>query len=374
MVNKEYPLYTNFNWNDIYNHGVVNEKLDLLAKDESGILLYTWCSLQTLSFIWQFKDHPNNYVSKGIWIGAPILCFGVGGWFFEDRSSALLIALIANCLATLEIKRFARSDAFRARYGLDTYQQNLDQVKQMRALQKEAKLMYVGIPHHLIPEHMRAFVPQTKKKGGKERLFGFDPQETFDLFRSMTVRDKSKTDEQNAVLYQKHQLKNQISKISDAEIAEFEEYKEYKNKSWIPRVHKAAWWSYRLREPHDRKVFGISQRGYESIEREKLREIQQTYAAGEKHSTEKLETTTEEEIKNAQVDEDHVPEPVNYFELNLDDLYVQAKQHPHGEVDWFMQEKEGIMRFEKQAKENQEKGRSRHFGKIGNSDPMHHVQ
>ena len=64
---------------------------------------------------------------------------------------------------------------------------------------------------------------------------------------------------------------------------------------------------------------------------------------------------------------------MTYFDLKLDDIYKQVDQQ-YADVDWWIQDRDGLMRFEKQAEENQKKGVSRHFGKIGNSDPMNHVQ
>ena len=135
----------------------------------------------------------------------------------------------------------------------------------MQAMQKEAKTMYVGMPRHLIPEHMRRYVPEVGSKKSGE-FFGINPQETFDIFNDMFNKNETPT-KHNDVLYQKHQFASKFRKVSSAEIKEFEEYQALKERHYIPRPHKAAWWNYRIREAHDRKIFGIiPQRGYAKFE------------------------------------------------------------------------------------------------------------
>ena len=258
MVNKEYPLQTNFNWNDIANYGIVTEKLDLLEKDQSGLLLYTWMTIQTSSFIWQFHRDPREKFRKGVWIVAPLGVYAFGSFLLEDRASALLVALTANAIATAGIKSYARSDDFRKTYGLNTYKQDIEIIKDMQTKQKEAKLLYTGIPENLIPEEYKRFVPKAKQ--GSQ--FMDQLQTTIEGIAPMQGGTSSSGKDSNKLLYRRHALANSNSQMSAFQAKEFDEFQKIKNKTFSP----TKWWRYSLREKHDRKILGfIPQKGYRAL-------------------------------------------------------------------------------------------------------------
>jgi hypothetical protein len=351
MVNKEYPLQTNFNWNDIANYGIVTEKLDLLEKDQSGLLLYTWMTIQTSSFIWQFHRDPREKFRKGVWIVAPLGVYAFGSFLLEDRASALLVALTANAIATAGIKSYARSDDFRKTYGLNTYKQDIEIIKDMQTKQKEAKRLYTGIPENLIPEEYKRYVPKAKQGSA----FMDNLQSTIESIAPMQGGTTSSGKDSNKLLYRRHALANSNSQMSNFQAKEFDEFQKIKNKTFSP----TKWWRYSCREKHDRKILGfIPQKGYSTLESDYMREMKSSYAEGD--SLDSKEEKVEQELVEAQQPE--VEEMPTYFKINLDQIY---KDGAEGEKsDWAEKDKAGMMAPLVAQK----------FGKIGKLSPLRHVQ
>lgn len=350
LVNKEYPLQTNLNWNDIFNYGIVTEKLDLLEKDHNGILLYTWMTIQTSSFIWQFYRDPRDKFRRGVWIVAPIGVYCLGSVFLEERASALLIALTANAVATVAIKKYARTDEFRRAYGLNTYNQDLKQIKEMQAKQKEARILYTGVPEHLIPTQLKSFVPKAKQTSWTDDLSA----SLNSVAQTQGAGNKNAKD-MNKMLYKRHRIGSSDSQIKNFQQNEFKEYQSVKEKTFSFK----KWSRYSLREKHDRKIFGfIPQDGYLTKERKFLKELESDYSEGK--STVSKEEAIDKEVLEAQKPE--VEEMPNYFKINLDQIYKDGSVE--NSSDWADKDQAGLMAPLKNEK----------FGKIGKLSPMRHVQ
>ena len=237
--------------------------------------------IQTSSFIWQFHRDPREKVRKGVWIAAPlgVLCFSQ---FLEDRPSALLIALTANAIATASIKKYARSDEFRKTYNLNTYKEDIALIEEMQRKQKEAKLLYTGIPEHLIPADMKRFVEKPKTGGGWQDRLTDNMNAILGDQGSEKKSKKVMTDNQK--LFYRHSLKHTDSSLPEYQRREMEEFSNYKTKKFLGILpHWKRLWNYSIREKDDRKIFGIiKQKGSSTLEQEHMQELKDSYREREK--------------------------------------------------------------------------------------------
>merc|ERR1712066_760091 len=122
IANSDLPLTTNYNFIEAVQQGSLSglSELNLHAVDDTQYLIGVYVAVQCSSFLWQFKDHPVDWIKS---MRYPIT-IGAGGllyWFFKDRQMFYTCVMSTNALCTVGVKVYGRTTYFRRSQGMMTY-------------------------------------------------------------------------------------------------------------------------------------------------------------------------------------------------------------------------------------------------------------
>merc|ERR1712050_778211 len=208
-------------------------------------------------------------------------------------------------------------------------------IEEMQRKQKEAKLLYTGIPEHLIPADMKRFVEKPKTGGGWQDRLTDNMNAILGDQGSEKKSKKVMTDNQK--LFYRHSLKHTDSSLPEYQRREMEEFSNYKTKKFLGILpHWKRLWNYSIREKDDRKIFGIiKQKGSSTLEQEHMQELKDSYEKGD--NIDSKEESIESEMALAQQPE--IEEKTTYYKINLDQIYRESTE---SENDWIDKDRQGI--------------------------------